>query len=130
MRLLLDTSIVVPIARLKREKLSRACRVALEDPDNIRFVSVVSLWEIAVKTRLKKLETAIALRDLPAYLTGLGMESIVVEAEHVLADLRTDVATRDPFDRLLVAQCEVENLQLVTTDPVLLAHPLAWRAPP
>jgi PIN domain nuclease of toxin-antitoxin system len=128
MRLLLDTSIVVPIARLAPNKLSESHRAAISDPNNLPFVSVVALWEIAIKSRLKKLDTEIKPRDLPAYLTSLGMQLIVIEATHVLADLQTDIDTRDPFDRLLVAQCEVENLRLVTTDPALLKHPLAWKA--
>jgi PIN domain nuclease of toxin-antitoxin system len=127
MRLLLDTSIVVPIARLELQSLTRTDRAAVSDPDNTLFVSVVALWEIAIKTRLGKLEIQILPRDLPSHLTGMGMQLLVVEAAHVLADLRTDVGTRDPFDRLLMAQCEVENLRLVTTDPALLEHPLAWR---
>jgi PIN domain nuclease of toxin-antitoxin system len=126
MRLLLDTSIVVPIARLKPEDLNQDARSAISDANNVLYVSAVALWEIAIKTRLKKLATQIAPRDLPGYLTGMGIQLMVIEAAHVLADLQTNVTTRDPFDRLLVAQCEVENLRLVTTDPALLKHPLAW----
>lgn len=127
MRLLLDTSIVVPIARLEAEGLTKTDRAAISDPDNTLFVSVVALWEIAIKTRLGKLEMRILPRDLPAHLTGMRMQLLAIDVQHVLADLRTDVGTRDPFDRLLIAQCEVENLRLVTTDPALLKHPLAWR---
>lgn len=127
MRLLLDTSVVVPIARLNPQNLDEKIRAAVFESSNVLHVSVVALWEIAIKTRLKKLETRIALHDLPAYLTELGMRLMAIDAEHALADLRTDVQTCDPFDRLMVATCEIENLRLVTTDPKLLAHPLAWR---
>jgi PIN domain nuclease of toxin-antitoxin system len=129
MRLLLDTSIVVPIARLRLEDLKATDRAAVSDPSNVLIVSVVTFWEIAIKTRLKKLETKIPPRELPRYLVGLGMQILVIEAAHVLADLQTDIDTRDPFDRLLAAQSEAENLRIVTTDPALLAHPLAWRGP-
>jgi PIN domain nuclease of toxin-antitoxin system len=125
--LLLDTSIVVPIARLRPEDLNASNRAAVSDPKNLLFVSVASLWEIAIKTRLGKLNTNIALGDLSAYLISLGMQLLVIEATHVLARLQTDIETRDPFDRLIAAQCEVENMRLLTTDPALLAHPLAWR---
>lgn len=127
MRLLLDTSIVVPIARLESESLTKTDRAAISDPDNTLFVSVLALWEIAIKTRLGKLEMRILPRDLPAHLTGMGMQLLAIDVQHVLADLQNDVETRDPFDRLLIAQCEVENLRLITTDPALLKHPLAWR---
>ena len=45
----------------------------------------------------------------------------------LLADAEPEPQTRDPFDRLLLGQCQVENLRLVTLDRALAAHPLAWR---
>jgi PIN domain nuclease of toxin-antitoxin system len=127
MRLLLDTNILVPIARHKTTVLKSDIRAAVRSPENRLFASVVSLWEIAIKYRLGKLEVRIEPKDLPAYLGDFGMELLVIDAVHVLTDLETDVDTRDPFDRLLLAQCQVENLRLVTVDPKLLPHPLAWR---
>lgn len=128
MRLLLDTNILILIARRKVSQLKSHFRGAIQDGENELFVSVVSLWEIAIKFRIDKLDVKIEADDLPALLAEFGMELLVIGAAHVLADLEADVDTRDPFDRLLLAQCQVENLRLVTTDPKLLAHPLAWRA--
>jgi PIN domain nuclease of toxin-antitoxin system len=127
MRLLLDTNILVPIARHKIATLKSDIRAAIRGRESQLFASVVSLWEIAIKFRIGKLEVAIEPEDLPAYLTEFGMELLVIEAAHVVTDLEVDVDTRDPFDRLLLAQCQVENLRLVTIDPALVAHPLAWR---
>jgi len=128
MRLLLDTNILVPIARHNIEALSGGIRAAIRSPENRLFASVVSLWEIAIKHRLGKLDVMILPEDLPAYLAEFGMELLVIDAAHVLADLEVDVDTRDPFDQLLLAQCQVENLRLVTVDPKLVPHPLAWRS--
>jgi PIN domain nuclease of toxin-antitoxin system len=98
--------------------------------DDIAFVvSVASLWEIAIKTRVGKLTADIALADLPAYLAGLGYSLLAIDEHHALAELAADPPIRDPFDRLLLAQCQVEGLKLVTTDRALFGHPLAWRAP-
>jgi PIN domain nuclease of toxin-antitoxin system len=52
---------------------------------------------------------------------------LVIEASYVLSAVDPEPTTRDPFDRLLLAQCAVENLHLVTIDRHLTAHPLAWR---
>ncbi|MBV9571356.1 MAG: type II toxin-antitoxin system VapC family toxin [Alphaproteobacteria bacterium] len=127
MRLLLDTNILIPIARRKATQLKNPIRAAIRDSGNRLFVSVVSLWEIAIKFRIDKLDVMIEAADLPDLLVEFGMGLLVIEAAHVLADLEVGVDTRDPFDRLLLAQCQVENLRLVTVDPKLLTHPLAWR---
>ncbi|MFN3634294.1 MAG: type II toxin-antitoxin system VapC family toxin [Rhizobium rhizophilum] len=91
------------------------------------FVSVASVWEIAIKSRLGKLETGIPLTDIPANLRSGGLEILGIEAAHVLHTLDPEPPTRDPFDRLLLAQCHVEGLQLVTVDRALVDHPLALR---
>jgi PIN domain nuclease of toxin-antitoxin system len=128
MRLLLDTNILVPIARHKIAALKSDIRTAIRSPENRLFASVVSLWEIAIKWRIGKLDVTIEPPDLPAYLSEFGLELLTIEAPHVVAELESDVDTRDPFDRLLLAQCQVKNLRLVTVDPKLLAHLLSWRA--
>jgi PIN domain nuclease of toxin-antitoxin system len=87
-------------------------------------VSVASLWEIAIKFRLGKLALEV---QLPELVENLGLVLLAIEASHVLAAVDPEPATRDPFDRLLLAQCAVENLHLVTIDRHLTAHPLAWR---
>lgn len=128
MTLLLDTNILIPIARRKTDALRPHIRSAVRHAGNALFASVVSLWEIAIKFRMDKLDVKIEAADLPDLLAEFGLSLIAIEAAHVLADLKVGVDTRDPFDRLLLAQCQVENLRLVTIDPKLLAHPLAWRA--
>lgn len=89
--------------------------------------SVASLWEIAIKWRLGKLPIKTPPSALPDAL-GRGKISLLnIDHRHVLAELDQEPATRDPFDRLLLAQCQVEGMRLVTIDRVLSAHPLSWR---
>ena len=64
---------------------------------------------------------------MPLYLSALDIELLPVDQHHVLEELREAPNTRDPFDLLLLAQCQVENMLLVTTDRMLARHPLAWR---
>jgi PIN domain nuclease of toxin-antitoxin system len=89
--------------------------------------SVASLWEIAIKVRLGKLPLRHPLKVLPELLDSLSMQTLTIETRHVLAELYPEPDTRDPFDRLLLAQCSVEKLLLVTQDRALVSHPLAWR---
>lgn len=128
MRLLLDTNILIPIARQRLEELDRSIAAVLTSSDNTLYASVASIWEIAIKTRIGKLETRIAPADLPEYLDNEGIQVFAIEAQHVLNELANPPSTNDPFDRLLLAQCEVEGLRLVTRDRALAKHPLAWRA--
>jgi PIN domain nuclease of toxin-antitoxin system len=65
--------------------------------------------------------------EIPAALLVSNVQLLTIEAPHVLAVVHPEPDTRDPFDRLLLAQCQVEGLRLVTTDRVLAIHPLAWQ---
>ncbi|HEV2561976.1 MAG TPA: type II toxin-antitoxin system VapC family toxin [Rhizomicrobium sp.] len=128
MRLLLDTNVLIPIARRNLDDLDDSIADAVSSATNVLFASVASLWEIAIKTRLGRLDSRIAPADLPAYLDSQGIRLFSIDAKHVLTDLNPIPPTRDPFDHLLLAQCEVEDLRLVTRDRALAKHPLAWRA--
>ena len=91
------------------------------------FVSAATLWEIAIKTRLGKLDVGMPLCDLPEAIASVGLQILGIEVAHVLHTLDPEPPTRDPFDRLLLAQCHVEGLQLITVDRALVDHPLAFR---
>jgi len=125
--LLLDTNIVVPVTRREIASLGDEIVRVLDDTANQLFVSVASIWEIAIKTRLKKLDPRLRLSDLPSFVTNARMTLLRIDEMHAVEELTDPPATRDPFDRMLLAQCQVEGLRLVTLDRVLAAHPLAWR---
>jgi PIN domain nuclease of toxin-antitoxin system len=127
MNLLLDSNIVLPLTRRELKKLSPKIVALLETFEGVVYVSAASLWEIAIKTRLRKLDPLVPLADIPDYVEGLGFGLMDITPRHAIEELRQVPDTRDPFDRLLLAQCQVENLRLVTVDPKLLPHPLAWR---
>jgi PIN domain nuclease of toxin-antitoxin system len=127
MRLLLDSQIILAFARHDVAKCGAVIDLLLKSPANEKIASVASLWEIAIKYRLGKLELALPLSTFPSFIRSLGFEILDVNERHALEDLAAQPNTRDPFDRLLLAQCQVENMRLVTTDRVLAIHPLAWR---
>jgi PIN domain nuclease of toxin-antitoxin system len=125
MRLLLDTHIVLSVINERTADLPSTLRGVLADPDSEFYVSVASLWEIAIKWRLGKLKLSGNLTLLPDMMTSSGLELIPINEHHVIATVQPEPMTRDPFDRLLLAQCSVEGLRLVTMDRALIAHSLA-----
>lgn len=126
MRLLLDTHILIVLARRDLGRLSGGMASAVTSTENVAFASAASLWEIAIKTRLGKIEPGLPLDDLPDYLQEIGLNLLVINHRHAARSLDPEPATCDPFDRLLLAQCVVEQLRLVTLDRALSRHPLAW----
>jgi PIN domain nuclease of toxin-antitoxin system len=91
--------------------------------------STASLWEIAIKTGLGKLDPGLPLEKVADFLERAGFFVLDVNRHHAVAQVEPEPATRDPFDRMLLSQCKIEGLQLVTLDRALLDHPLAWRQP-
>ena len=88
-------------------------------------MSVAILWEIAIKCRLGKLALTPDLETLPDLIGRIGIELLPINKHHVLAAVEPEPGTRDPFDRLLLAQCQVENCRLVTVDRLAVGHPMA-----
>jgi len=82
-------------------------------------VSVVSVWELAVKAAVGKIEAPDDLLDL---LGAHGAVLLPITAEHAYATRHLPFIHRDPFDRLLVAQAQAEGVSLVTGDPVFAAY--------
>jgi PIN domain nuclease of toxin-antitoxin system len=128
MRLLLDTHILLAIVEPGTARLPDAVAALISDERNEHHLSATSLWEIAVKCRLGKLHLSPGLAALPELVLGLGLTIVAINERHAVASLEPEPATRDPFDRMLLAQCQVEGLKLVTIDRALASHPLAARS--
>lgn len=129
MRLLLDTHIVLALLQQGDAPLSANTLRMLRDPASALRGSVATLWEIAIKHRLGKLRLTFPLDALPRLLKELGAEIVEINELHALAEVFPEPPTRDPFDRLLLAQCQIEGFRLVTLDRALAGHPLAASAP-
>jgi PIN domain nuclease of toxin-antitoxin system len=125
--LLLDTHFLLNLIGASSAPLDESHGELLVDPRMARWGSVASIWEIAIKYRLGKLTLSTPLSDLPSVFLGMGISLLTIDHRHVLTTLDPEPTTRDPFDRLLLAQCAVEGMRLLTIDRVLAAHPLAWR---
>lgn len=127
MRLLLDTHIVLAfLHRTFDVQFPRFHRYFAAN-QTIGFVSIASIWEIAIKSKLGKLEIEMALADIPEALRASGLSIQTIDFAHVIATVHPEPPTRDPFDRLLLAQCDIEDLRLLTIDRALVDHRLAFR---
>lgn len=127
MRILLDTHVLIAVLESRLDVLQLGARAAVTHPEAIAHASVASLWEIAIKARLRKLTLGMPLLLIPDFAEHMRIKLIAIGHRHVLTEVAPEPATRDPFDRLLLAQCLIENLRLVTMDRALITHPLAWR---
>ncbi len=127
MRVLLDTHVAL-WALADSPRLSKAARAVLADADNECWVSSASLWEIAIKTVLGKYSLGQPLARFGEAIEQAGFRALDVTLRHAAAIEGLVVAHADPFDRLLLAQCEVETLRLLTADKVLSKLPVAIRA--
>ena len=124
MRVLLDTHILM-WALEDSPRLSMRAREILEDPENECWVSSASVWEIAIKTALGKYRLGRSLSTLEAVLEEAGLRVLDVKIKHAAAVEKIHSPLADPFDRLLLAQCEVETMRLLTADKVLAKRPVA-----
>jgi PIN domain nuclease of toxin-antitoxin system len=103
-------------------RLSAAARNAIQDSGNGVYISAVTAWEIANKFRLGKWPGVQALaNDLAGIMSELHFESLPLSLEHARRAGALFNAHRDPFDRMLAAQAEIEDIPLVTADPVFRA---------
>ncbi|MBA2457333.1 MAG: type II toxin-antitoxin system VapC family toxin [Gemmatimonadales bacterium] len=111
MRLLLDTHVLICWDEGRR--LSAPARRAITDADEV-FVSAASAWEVAIKVGLGRLRPTRTVEDA---VEESGFAELPVTFQHASRVAFLPPHHRDPFDRLLAAQAEVEGLTLVTRDP-------------
>jgi PIN domain nuclease of toxin-antitoxin system len=100
-------------------QLPTALHSAIASPSNEVFVSAVTVWEIAIKRALGKL---IFGRALGKAMEGHGFRPMPITVEHAEWAGTLPQVHRDPFDRLLVAQAQLEGLVLVTVDEQILRY--------
>ncbi len=122
MRLLLDTHVLL-WSLADSPKLSRQGRKLLQDADNEFWVSGASVWEIAIKVQLGKYRLGFPFGELEEAVLEAGFLPLDVTMRHALAIERVRMPHADPFDRLLLAQCEVETLRLLSADRALADVP-------
>jgi PIN domain nuclease of toxin-antitoxin system len=99
--------------------LPKSCRKLIAQPDSGVFVSVVSAWEIATKFRLGRLPSASELvQDFGGYLDRENFLSLPVSHDHGIRAGMLPGPHQDPFDRMLIAQAELEKLFIVSNERI------------
>jgi PIN domain nuclease of toxin-antitoxin system len=105
-------------------RLSREVRLVLINPTSEVFVSAASIWELSLKHHQGKLpELAAVIDDLPGLLQADGFQPLAMSISHGLRAGGYSQPHRDPFDRMLAAQAELERLVLISADQQLVTFP-------
>jgi PIN domain nuclease of toxin-antitoxin system len=115
--MLIDSNALLWFVDGNSRRISRALRAQIEA--EATTVSVASLWEIAIKAALGKLD---APDDLPARVEQIGFYLLPVTVDHAWQVRQLPLHHRDPFDRLLIAQAQVERLPIFTADSLFDAY--------
>ena len=116
MNLLLDTHALIWAAN-DPQKLPSAVRSAIEDPDNHIWISSVSAIEVAIKFRIGKLEGADELAErFETVIAGFGFDQLPISVAHASLASLLPFDHRDPFDRILIAQSQIEQYALVSNE--------------
>jgi len=118
LKLLLDSNAFI-WAYARPAELSPAAQRALNDAANDRLVSIASLWEIAIKVSLLKLEFT---EDFEQAVDDIAATSLPITLEHAARVRSLPFHHRDPFDRMMIAQALEENLTIVTRDRSFRAY--------
>ena len=127
MNLLLDTHVLLWAAG-GSSRLPKEARALIEDPGNAPLFSAASLWEVAIKNALEREEFRVDPRLLRRGLLENGYVELPVTGAHAVAvDLLPPIHT-DPFDRILIAQAQIEGITLLTADQVVARYPGPIRA--
>jgi PIN domain nuclease of toxin-antitoxin system len=120
-RLLVDTHLLL-WAAASSSRLPRGAQALIEDPANEVYYSAASIWEIAIKSALRRKDFRVDVPALLAALPQMGFVELPVTGAHAARVVQLANIHRDPFDRLLVAQSVVEPLTLLTNDALLARY--------
>ena len=100
-------------------KLSHNARLLIEDMTNKRFLSIASLWEIAIKASQGKLKLSVPFQELVAtQIQGNAINLLPITFEHLNILFTLPFHHKDPFDRLLIAQAMAETIPIISKDKI------------
>lgn len=124
MNLLLDTHVILWYLE-DSPSLSSAMGDILESTENNLYLSIASLWEIAIKITIGKLNLSYSFDDLRAALIQFDISILPIEFNDTRQYLALPLHHRDPFDRIIISQAITNQLQLVSCDHVFVDYPVS-----
>ncbi len=98
------------------KKLPKNIRSVIDNIDNKCYLSIASLWEIAIKMRVNKLELDFGFSGLLSQIIDNNFELLDINFKHLLELTSLELHHRDPFDRIIIAQAIEENFTIITKD--------------
>lgn len=122
MKVLLDTQFLLWAAGAPA-RLPRSARALIEDPETELLFSAASLWEVAIKHGLGRADFRVDPRLLRRGLLEGGYAELAVTGAHAVVVDALPPLHKDPFDRILVAQAQVEGITLLTADTDVARYP-------
>ena len=127
MNLLLDTHALIWFLE-GDSQLSQTAKSQISNPDNVCFISQATLWEMAIKLSIGKLEMKNSYQDLPKLIWENGIEILTIEFEHFEYIINLPFFHKDPFDRIIISQSIVEKMPLISIDSCFKDYPvdLIW----
>lgn len=128
MQLLLDTHPFIWFINGDNQ-LPEKIKKLIADSENECFLSIASIWEIAIKTSLGKLELQSDFDKITDFLFDNDIEILPIKFEHLQTLLKLEYYHRDPFDRVIISQGIAENLIVLSKDEIFDKYPikLIWK---
>ena len=125
MKYLLDTHVILWLAS-NSPLLSETVKRAILDNNNEKYVSIVSAWEVAIKLGTQKLQLDGGLAEFFRMIDENGFLLLGIEREYVQSVQSLPFFHKDPFDRLLIATANVENVTLISIDDNIQKYDVNW----
>jgi len=115
LKLLLDTHTFIWFIN-GDARLSKKAKKEILKSSNKKFISMASIWEMAIKTSLGKLRINYPFKEVFNQIDENGFETLAIIFDHTLLVSQLEFHHRDPFDRLIIAQAIYENMTIITND--------------
>lgn len=121
MRILIDTQAFIWFVE-NDNQLPLKIKKLLEDPSNAIIISIASLWEMAIKISLDKLQLSCGIEEMIDKIYHNGFEILPILPIHVIRLSKLNYIHRDPFDRIIISQSLSEEFQIVSSDRIFDEH--------
>jgi PIN domain nuclease of toxin-antitoxin system len=105
-------------------KMPMKIKVIMNDEDNVLLLSIVSLWEITIKTSIGKLKMQRSIDDVIKNISADGFKILPIKPNHLLTLSKLEFIHRDPFDRMIISQGIAENISVISADSVFREYPV------
>ena len=123
MKYLIDTNVLIWFMN-GDEIISESVLNEIKNENNFCFVSIASLWEIAIKCNIGKLQLKLDFNKIARFLSDNNLVILQLEFSHLQTLLNLELLHRDPFDRIIIAQGISQDLTILTSDKQFKHYPV------